>query len=446
MTDRPLVCRRIAEEELRRFVAAHFEKRERLLSAAAAHGSPLYLIDAGALRARARRFLTVWGAALAPRGLDFCAYYAIKSNSHPEIARLLAAEGLGLDASSGRELELALSAGARRVLFSGPGKTAAELDLALEHAPRVTLLIDSFGELRRLEERTARRDLCVRAGVRLTTEEAGLWRKFGIPLAQLPDFCAAAERGGRVTIAGLQFHSSWNLAPDRQIAFLERLGRALPELPAATRARLAFLDIGGGFWPEQGEWLHEPPLGSALEDAGEFQDASTEAPQDASSSPASGEGPPAVRPHFVCPAQPLEVFADRIAEAVRERITPRAPVSLACEPGRWLSHEAMHLLLTVVDAKRPDLVITDAGTNAVGWERFESDYFPVLNLTRPSLVERPCDILGSLCTPHDVWGYSYFGEGIGEGDVLLIPTQGAYTYSLRQEFIKPLPACALIQA
>jgi diaminopimelate decarboxylase len=58
------------------------------------------------------------------------------------------------------------------------------------------------------------------------------------------------------------------------------------------------------------------------------------------------------------------------------------------------------------------LVITDAGTNTIGWERFETDYFPVLNLTRPDLTERPCHVLGALCTPHGVWGYSYFGQDI----------------------------------
>jgi hypothetical protein len=51
-------------------------------------------------------------------------------------------------------------------------------------------------------------------------------------------------------------------------------------------------------------------------------------------------------------------------------------------------------------------------------------------------------ILGSLCTPHDVWGYGYFGDGIEPGDVLLVPSQGAYTYSLRQLFIKPLAKVA----
>lgn len=115
---------------------------------------------------------------------------------------------------------------------------------------------------------------------------------------------------------------------------------------------------------------------------------------------------------------------------------------LLCPSARVIGSaaDAVHLFLSVVDKKAPDLVITDAGTNTVGWERFETDYFPVLNLSRPSLEERPCHILGSLCTPHDVWGYMYFGHSIEPGDILMIPTQGAYTYSLRQHFIKPLPS------
>jgi diaminopimelate decarboxylase len=105
----------------------------------------------------------------------------------------------------------------------------------------------------------------------------------------------------------------------------------------------------------------------------------------------------------------------------------------------------MHLLITVIDKKADDLVITDAGTNAIGWERFETDYFPVINLSKPELTERACLVLGSLCTPHDVWGYAYYGRDIAPGDVLLIPTQGAYTYSLRQHFIKPLPKSAVLE-
>ncbi|HDS15911.1 MAG TPA: decarboxylase, partial [Proteobacteria bacterium] len=105
-------------------------------------------------------------------------------------------------------------------------------------------------------------------------------------------------------------------------------------------------------------------------------------------------------------------------------------------PGRWLCNDTMHLLLQVIDRKEIDLAITDAGTNSIGWERFVWDYFPILNLSRPALEERPCEIMGSLCTPDDLWGNSYWGEDLKAGDYLLIPNQGAYTYSLRQQFIK----------
>ena len=185
--------------------------------------------------------------------------------------------------------------------------------------------------------------------------------------------------------------------------------------------------MGAGFWPERGEWLAPAatPEG-ALRKAAEMPDSL----------------PPA---HYKLPAAPIGEFARRIADAVRRHIAPHLSCRICVEPGRWLCNDAMHILLTVVDRKSDDLVITDGGTNAVGWERFESDYFPVINLTRPEAVERPCYVLGSLCTPHDVWGYACFGSDIRPGDLLLIPSQGAYTYSLRQHFIKPLPKAALLE-
>jgi diaminopimelate decarboxylase len=445
-TDKRPAVERLPHAELQRFVAPFFERREVFLAACAAHGSPLYVIDAQVLRARARRCASVFSAAL-PGSI---VYFAVKSNAHPEVARLLVAEGLGLDVSSGQELTLALDGGATRVLFSGPGKTDAELALAAAHADRVTLLCDSFGELRRIERIVAARDAgggqvarvargdhagdgcgarderSVRIGVRLTSDEQGLWRKFGIPLAELPAFCAAAGECPHIALRGLQFHTSWNLDPARQVAFIARLGRALATLPGAQRSRIEFLDIGGGFWPEEGEWLHRPP--GANEPAGPF-----------AFDPAHG-----VPPHYRCPAASLETFAAEIAAAVRAHIAPWIAGRVYAEPGRWLAHPAMHILLTVIDKKGPHLVITDGGVNAIGWERYESDYFPVLNLTRPAPVEQACHILGSLCTPHDVWGFAYFGDGIEPGDVLLIPAQGAYTYSLRQAFIKPVPASVVI--
>lgn len=426
-------ARPFEQDEILPFVRALLERREDFLAAHREHGSPLYLFDETALRARAREFAQAFAATLdRPR-----IFYAMKSNSHPWIAQTLLEEGLGLDVSSGRELAAALAAGAERIIFSGPGKTPEELALAIEHGDRVTVLMDSFGELARLGEAAHRGEAArwgeaarrggttgpanrvLRAGVRLTTDERGLWRKFGIPLERLGEFHAIAAAQSNLRLTGLQFHTSWNLDPSQQTAFLARLGATLARTPALA-AQLEFLDIGGGYWPPAGEWLHAPD-GSPI--------APTSLPV----------------PHYRRPGHPIALFAERIAAALQAHIFPHARPRIWLEPGRWLSHDSMHLLLRVVDRKAPDLVITDAGTNAIGWERFESDYFPVINLTHPVLEERPCFILGSLCTPHDVWGYAYWGAGIEEGDVLLIPSQGAYTYGLRQDFIKPLPECVRLR-
>ena len=59
-------------------------------------------------------------------------------------------EGMGLDASSGRELHLALETGCEKILFTGPGKMDEELLYALKNRERIILLIDSFHELGRL--------------------------------------------------------------------------------------------------------------------------------------------------------------------------------------------------------------------------------------------------------------------------------------------------------
>jgi diaminopimelate decarboxylase len=107
------------------------------------------------------------------------------------------------------------------------------------------------------------------------------------------------------------------------------------------------------------------------------------------------------------------------------------------EPGRWISTPAMHILLQVIDKKNRGTVITDGGISMLGWERPLSEFIPVVNLSRPSVREIRKNIFGSLCTPDDIWGFSVFAAGIETGDILLIPDQGAYTYSLRQSFIKP---------
>ncbi|MGE0268642.1 MAG: alanine racemase [Candidatus Omnitrophota bacterium] len=404
-------------QELRRFVSQYLDSKEIYLEACEKFGSPLYLIDEPALVRKAREFRQAFEQHLP----QVKAFYALKSNYHPFLIRTLVKEGYGIDVSSGRELEMALRQNAASMIFSGPGKTVPELELACDHDDKVTVLLDNFDELERLQQTASKKKKKIRVGVRLMIEEKGLWRKFGVPLRVLAEFFDKAAGCKNIDLCGLQFHASWNLDTTKQVAILRRLGKVLAALDKKMLKKIQFVDIGGGYWPIQGEWMQP----SATPEGGLMQHLDPLLTQRAG--------------HYCLPALGIDQFAKQIARTIEKELFPYTKCAIYLEPGRWICHEAMHILFQVVDKKAPDVVIADAGTNTVGWERFETDYFPVINLTRPALEEKSCMIFGSLCTPHDIWGYSYFGQTIEKGDVLMIPTQGAYTYSLRQEFIKNLP-------
>ncbi len=131
---------------LRDQITPVFAQSRRFLDAVAAHGSPLFLVDSPELVDQAGRFRTAFESRLPATRF----YFAMKSNSMPEISRILTAKGFGLDVSSGLELTAALEMDTDHIIFSGPGKTGDELMLAAAHPNRVTLLMDSIGECRRL--------------------------------------------------------------------------------------------------------------------------------------------------------------------------------------------------------------------------------------------------------------------------------------------------------
>lgn len=410
-------------QTLRAFVERFLNDRQRYIEIDRTFSTPLYVFEEEALVARAREFRQAFESVLP----DVKPYYAIKSNYHAYLIQSLTLEGFGMDVSSGFELDLALRGGSPDIIFSGPAKMPDELRLACQNSDRVTVLMDSFGEVDRLQSAAAASGVVMRAGVRLTVEEKGLWRKFGISLDELEAFVAKVQQAPNIDWCGLEFHTSWNLNPSKQTTFLARIGRTLAGLDPQVLRKIRFLDIGGGYWPKEGEWLQP----SATDDGKIIQTVE----------PKLTEG----LDHRYLPAMPIDLFAREVAASIREHIFKYVDCRIIMEPGRWICHPSMHILLKVVDQKTPEIVITDGATNAAGWDRYETDYFPVINLSRPSLKEKECLICGSLCTPHDLWGYAYFGESIAPGDLLLVPTQGAYTYSLRQHFIKPLPPTVILR-
>jgi diaminopimelate decarboxylase len=123
-----------------------------LESLAKSHGTPLYVYSADQILER----LGLFQQALAGRENLVC--YAVKANSALAILKLLAAHGAGFDIVSGGELERVLAAApeaAGRVVYSGVGKTAAEIDRALE-ADILEFHAESEAELELLAERAAK--------------------------------------------------------------------------------------------------------------------------------------------------------------------------------------------------------------------------------------------------------------------------------------------------
>lgn len=375
-------------------------------------GSPLYFLDIPALLERAERFSNAFTAVFS----DFTPYFAMKSCNHPQVISTLAGNNFGIDVSSGAELRTALNCDAKKIVFSGPAKTMAELELAVNHAERTIILCDSFTELKKLLSIGKR----INIGVRLTTENNPLWRKFGIGHHELEEFINMTENTC-VRFCGLQFHSSWNLNPENHVELIRKLGETIKNLPEQHKKQIEFIDLGGGYWVGEGEWM--------LADTAEEMKLNKQLLNH----------PCDPLDHRYLPSTDIETYACALAAAAEKHIFPHIKCRIFAEPGRFVAHSAIHMLLTVEDIKQPDIAITDGATNMLGWERYEMDYFPVVNISQMSETEHPMMVLGSLCTPHDVWGFAYHGNGISVGDLLVVPDQGAYTYSLRQNFIKNIP-------
>lgn len=411
--------KRLSKEVLDHYVESALEKKDVFFESVSRFGSPQYFFDEPSLSHQIRRFNTVFAKHLS----KYRWFYAVKSNSFPGVCRHVIEAGMGLDVSSGYELSMALAMGSRDIIFSGPGKTDDELLLALKNRRGVTLLMDSIGELERittLMKRMRTDEKRLKAGIRVRSEQKNLWNKFGIPINELAGVFKKAIGVEGLSLCGIQFHTSWNLDPSAQTHMISEVGSYIhAHLPTDCWKMLEFMDIGGGYWPELGEWYNpnqtrKGKLMELLDPPAKFGTA-----------------------HFWREARPLDDFAKMIALTLSSEGAPLCDLEIWMEPGRWISTPAMHILLKVIDKKDAHTVITDGGTNLLGWERPLSEFIPVINLTRPSFKEHSMAIFGSLCTPLDVWGTTVFGQGIERGDILLVPEQGAYTYSLRQSFIKP---------
>jgi diaminopimelate decarboxylase len=414
----------------------HFDERVKAierkiseyLSLADKAGTPRYLFDKTEVQANVRRFKQ----AFIDAGVTPSIFYAVKSNDYQGILNTVVQEGEGIDVSSDRELGFALKAGAKRIIYTGPAKTERDFEKILEHADKITVNLETFRELTLLGMMATEAKKKIKCGLRIITSNQKGWTKFGLPLTELRAFYDLSKEFPAIQFSGLHFHISFNKDSSGYVETMKEIAEYLmAHFSDEERAGFKYLDMGGGFIPESfdGVYPWNPDQMMWGQDQSEVL-----------SKILSDKYTPRVIP---TETESIEGFAKDIAKVFLSDICKAIPnAELYCEPGRFICHSAMHFLLRLIDIKTPQIGIVDGGLGMQGWEKFQFiNYAPIFNLSQfSSTREIPFLIYGSLCLPDDIWGYYlYTADQPKEGDVLLVPHQGAYTYTLAQTFIKEIP-------
>jgi diaminopimelate decarboxylase len=371
-----------------------------LADIAARFGTPVYVYSRAALIAAFEAYRHASGG----RQTSVC--YAVKANSNLGVLSAFAALGAGFDIVSGGELARVLAAGGRadRVVFSGTGKSRAEMRQALLAGIRC-FNVESAGELERLDELAAALGVIAPIALRVNPDvdpqthpyiSTGLkHNKFGVASDDALALYRRAAALPHLRIRGIACHIGsqlLNAAPA-----VEAAGKllVLVDLLAAEGIHLEHIDLGGG-------------LGIRYRD----------------------ETPPAVAAYL---APLLAVFEGR-------------PEELCFEPGRSLVGNA-GLLLTRIEYLKPGeekhFAIVDAAMNDLirpalydGWH----GAVPVVARTEPP---RRYDVVGPICESGDFLARDR-DLAVEEGDLLALLSAGAYGMCMSSNYNSRPRAAELI--
>ena len=352
---------------------------------AAAVGTPFYLYSAAGFTAQYRRFADAF---LSERPL-IC--YAVKANSNLAVLRLFAGLGAGADVVSEGELRRALAAGVppERIIFSGVGKTAAEMQAAVD-AGIHQVNVESVPELRRLSEVANAQGRIVRIAIRVnpdvdahTHAKISTGRKenkFGI---ELDEAVAAYQLAGElpgIEPVGLAVHIGSQLTDlDPYRCAFERVAEIVLELRAVGLS-VTRMDLGGGI---------------------------------------------GVHYHAERPLNPVSY-----ANLVRE-IFGSLGLTLAFEPGRLLAAPAGLLISRVLYVKEGStrrFVIVDAAMNDLIRPALYDAWHDIVPVRLPAAGASlsPADVVGPVCETGDTFAVGRELPPFAEGDLLAFTVAGAY--------------------
>jgi diaminopimelate decarboxylase len=358
-----------------------------LVEVAAAVGTPFYCYSTATLR----RHYEVFAGAFAD--VDALVCYAMKANSNQAVVKTLAALGAGADVVSGGELARARGAGIAldKIMFSGIGKTASELALAVDEGI-LCVNVESEAELDLLSAIAAGKGRTARISVRVNPDVDAKTHakiatgksenKFGIPISRAREVYARAAKLPGLEVTGVDMHIGsqiTELAPfDDAFALLSDFVRVL----RADGHAIRHIDLGGGLGIPYRE-DNEPP------------------------------------PH-------PEAYAGLVKRATRD-----LGCTLIFEPGRLIVGNAGILVTRVIYLKRGEaktFVIVDAGMNdLIRPTLYEAhhDMRPVRE-PRPRAERIVADLVGPVCESGDFLAIGRDMPAPQSGDLIAVMTAGAY--------------------
>ncbi|HEY1805897.1 MAG TPA: diaminopimelate decarboxylase [Terracidiphilus sp.] len=350
-------------------------------------GTPLYVYSGDQIVERLGMFQRAF------RGRDHLVCYAVKANSALAILKMLAERGAGFDIVSGGELERVLTAApdaADRIVFSGVGKTAAEIDAGLK-AGILAFNVESEAELALIAERAERRKIRARFALRVNPDvfadthpyiSTGLREhKFGIDIRRARTIYKHSARNRWLEAHGISVHIGSQIRSAEPFgAAIERVMKLVRRL-AGEGVELKAIDAGGG-------------LGIDYHDDG-FD--------------AAGK---------------VEEYADVLNRALGDFAG-----QLLIEPGRFMVAQAGALVARVLYVKRngnKTFVITDAAMNDLirpALYQAHHEIVPVLPRAGRALV---VDVVGPVCESGDFFARDRTLGPIEPGDLVALLDAGAY--------------------
>jgi diaminopimelate decarboxylase len=355
-------------------------------------GTPCYVYSRAAIETAYREY------ALALQGRDSLVCYSVKANSNLAVLALLARLGAGFDIVSGGELARVLAAGGdpRKTVFSGVGKTEAEIELALQNNI-LCLNLESEGELERVNAVAARSGIRAPIAFRVNPDidarthpyiSTGLREnKFGIAHADALRLYQRAQKMPAIEVIGIGCHIGSQLTSSAP--FVEAAGRiaALADKLVQSGISLRHIDIGGGVGIRYRDETPEP-IGNFLDGA-------------------------------------LGLLAGR-----RE--------SLIVDPGRSIVGNA-GLLLARVEHVKPgaehSFLVIDAAMNDLIRPALYSAWHEVRTVREPEPGARRAvyDVVGPVCESGDFLAKQR-SLAAREGDLLAIMSAGAYGMTMSSNY------------